>query len=106
MMPQLRRVRASWPHDVYRCYDGAGRLLYVGISANGYGRLEAHRRGSPWWSHVRRVRVEQYRDRGAASAAEAICVRDELPIHNLRKEASALYLTPSPPLSVDDFEVA
>jgi hypothetical protein len=52
---------------VYRYYDAAGRLLYVGVTGNGHYRAHAHSRGSAsWWPLVVRGEFEHF-----ATMAEA-----------------------------------
>jgi predicted GIY-YIG superfamily endonuclease len=69
---------------VYRCFDSAGRLLYVGASADLTRRLEAHRRSKPWWSEVAEVRSDYHADMEFAFAAEAQAIWREEPIYNQR----------------------
>lgn len=109
-MPITRRT-FNYRTDVYRLYDASGTLLYVGIAANGYGRLETHRREKPWWPNVRRVVMSQYDNRWTALYVEACAIRDEQPLHNLARneitsEIGHARARNLEPLSVDDFEVA
>lgn len=70
---------------VYRIYDTAGRLLYVGISTNPEGRLAQHRCRQPWGRDVAAVEVAWFADREAAKSAEAHAIRDENPLYNLTR---------------------
>ena len=45
-------------HALYRFYDTADCLLYVGITANLLYRLSSHVETKPWWHEVARMTVE------------------------------------------------
>lgn len=96
--------------DVYRLYDAADRLLYVGVAVNGYARLETHRREKSWWPDVQRVVMTQYRDRWTALYIEACAIRDENPRHNVSRNALTAEIPERArsiePLEVDEFRVA
>lgn len=77
---------------LYRAYDAADRLLYVGITDGPVSlRLDQHRRnlgyGKPnntgWPVHMATVLVKHYPDRAAGMAAESAAIRDEDPVFNL-----------------------
>jgi GIY-YIG catalytic domain len=88
---------------LYRAYDAADRLLYVGIAdklvterllqhsspgsfighwiLNGDSLIGA-RWGGGWTDDMTTVRVKHYDDRKAAMAAESAAIRDEHPLFN------------------------
>lgn len=76
------RINPSRPTTVYRLFDEAGRLLYVGTSANPQSRWEQHAREKLWWSSVTRATVEWCASRPDALAAEREAIRSERPLHN------------------------
>lgn len=67
---------------VYRFYDAAGDLLYVGLSMNFEGRVYKHRR-KPWWPDVARTEFAWFDDRETAQQAERNAIYYEHPIHNI-----------------------
>lgn len=67
---------------VYRLYDFAGRLLYVGLTLRVQDRVTAHRR-KPWGSLIARVETEWFTGRVAAKEAERAAIQSEGPIHNI-----------------------
>lgn len=71
---------------VYRAYDAAERLLYVGISMNLDGRLAKHR-SAAWWPAVAEVTVQWFDGREAAKAAEREAISRENPLHNVARPA-------------------
>lgn len=73
---------------LYRHYDAAGVLLYVGISLNAISRLNQHRK-SPWTNRIARVEISTYRNRASALRAEAWIIASELPLFNQRKRGDA-----------------
>lgn len=72
------------PTSLYRFYDAAGTLLYVGISNNPARRWKQHADTKPWWSDVDRKTVEWLASRAEAEAAEAEAIKAEKPLHNWR----------------------
>jgi hypothetical protein len=58
-VPGRRRKR----HSVYRFYDGAGGLLYVGLTCDITGRLTKHAGDKDWWVDVARVELEHFGSR-------------------------------------------
>jgi hypothetical protein len=66
---------------LYRHFNEAGELLYVGISLCAIARLEQHKR-SPWFQEIRRVEIEQYPTREQAQFKEAWAIRREKPKYN------------------------
>ncbi len=79
-----KRQTRDVPHALYRFYDEQDRLLYVGISLTLIIRMSSHRATKNWWRDVSRVRVQHYPNRDAATAAEAIAIRGEKPLHNIQ----------------------
>lgn len=69
-------------HFVYRCYDVADRLLYVGVTSNLPARLARHRGESPWWAVVARLEADGYGDRAEADRHERHLIRIKRPVHN------------------------
>jgi hypothetical protein len=70
--------------QLYRHFDGDGRLLYVGVSLNVVNRLAQHRSGSRWYNDIKRVDVEPFETREQALNAECKAISEEHPVYNLR----------------------
>lgn len=66
---------------LYRAYDAAGQLLYVGISMSLDGRLTKHRR-TEWWPLVAEITVQWFEGREPAKAAERAAIIAEAPLYN------------------------
>ena len=91
--PTLEPAQASGPvqvgrgdvktHTLYRFYDAAGRLLYVGITANPITRFKQHRREKPWWLDVAEIKMQQFASRPDLENAERQAIRDERPLWNV-----------------------
>jgi hypothetical protein len=74
------------PGAVYRLYNAAGVLLYVGKSIAPEQRtIMGHGDSSPWWPEVARQKVTWYRSEDDALSAEARAIADEHPVHNLQQ---------------------
>ncbi|MEU0818899.1 GIY-YIG nuclease family protein [Streptomyces mirabilis] len=67
---------------LYRLYDAAGRLLYVGITDNPERRWRQHARDKAWWSDVEDRSCEWFDTRGQAERHEREVVQNESPLHN------------------------
>lgn len=74
--------RTNSPHHVYRCFDEAGRLVYIGSTADLQGRLDTHRKTSWWAPTVVKVKATWYPDGTSAREEERRAIRDEVPRWN------------------------
>ena len=98
---------------VYRQYDAAGKLLYVGITSatppkqryaripdhtyeildhetrqpycNIVTRIRTHKSTPPWFHLVKIVTVERFTDRAAAAIAERRAIEQEKPVYNKQR---------------------
>lgn len=68
---------------LYRMYDEAGALLYIGITQQQAGRFHQHSRDKSWWDEVTQIRVQHYPDRAAVEAAEMAAIAAECPRYNI-----------------------
>lgn len=83
-------------HDttaLYRLFDAAGRLLYVGISANPEERLKSHASTAPWWPLVASREIAEYPSRDAAEGAETEAITTEHPLYNRAQSATPMNVT-------------
>jgi excinuclease UvrABC nuclease subunit len=76
----------TWAHVLYRLYDAAGALLYVGITRSIGQRLQDHSQNQPWWPEVADCRVEFLPNRAALHAAELLAIKVEHPRYNLQHQ--------------------
>lgn len=68
---------------VYRYYDSAGTLLYVGIAEWPDKRLDEHIRHSPpWIDHADSRTDAWFTSRVKAADAERVAIRTEAPVFN------------------------
>ncbi|MFI7009999.1 GIY-YIG nuclease family protein [Streptomyces sp. NPDC050145] len=77
--PHLSAERTA----LYRLYDSAGALLYVGITHDPVARWGSHAATKSWWGDVQRRVLEWHDDRDRAEVAEVEAIRAELPRHNV-----------------------
>ena len=70
---------------IYRLYNIAGQLLYVGITWNPFVRWTYHARTKPWWTEVASVAVHQCRDDRDARAQETAAIHAEAPRYNIHQ---------------------
>jgi predicted GIY-YIG superfamily endonuclease len=70
---------------LYRHFNRANELLYVGISSKLPERMRQHQRGSKWFFDVKLVTVEWFDDRQSAKLAEGKAIRTEQPKFNILK---------------------
>jgi len=83
------------PTVLYRCYDAAGALLYIGTTENIKKRLKMHEGQSFWAADVAHTTCEQYEGGYAARAAERQAIAKERPLYNVMCNApDARYVIP------------
>lgn len=70
------------PHYVYRLFDAAGALLYVGITCDVTTRMYQHSKEQPWWDEVDNRSVEEVLTRADAFFLEAAAILAERPRYN------------------------
>lgn len=74
---------------VYRHFDAAGALLYVGVSLSAIQRLAQHADNSHWFAQIARVEIQNFNSREEALAAERRAIADESPKHNIKRPKEA-----------------
>lgn len=92
--PDIEECRDCFParpHYVYRCYDDAGQLLYVGCTATPPSRFRAHAKNSWWWSQVARTRLTVWPRKEVGLERERIAIATEGPIWNVRGQDRGLW---------------
>ena len=70
-------------HILYRFFDAAGDLLYVGITCNPPGRLKGHKTTKSWWSEVANITMERAESRSELKRLETAAIRRENPRYNI-----------------------
>lgn len=73
---------ATQPTSVYRYYDRAGVLIYVGITKQGTGRNAQHNAHAEWWPFVASQEVEHHATRSLAMERERDLIRRFSPPFN------------------------
>lgn len=68
---------------VYRFYDVAVRVIYIGATDSFAARQQAHERSSEWWPDVASIRLERFPTYSHALVAERRAIRAERPVHNI-----------------------
>ncbi len=69
---------------LYRLYDAADGLLYIGIAEDPKKRWAEHAADKAWWPDVTRRDVEWITGRELAEDAERAAIATEAPRHNIR----------------------
>jgi drug/metabolite transporter (DMT)-like permease len=80
---EQRRTGSRTGHSLYRFYDTAGRLLYVGITNSPRLRFAQHRDSKTWWPTVAVREITHYSSRAELEAAEKAAIRRERPRYNI-----------------------
>jgi hypothetical protein len=82
---------------LYRHYDAAGDLLYVGMSLHVWSRQMAHLQKAAWANSIYQIVIEPFGSREELIEAEAIAIKTEYPrynkVHNDRTLRRALVRT-------------
>lgn len=68
---------------LYRYYDAADTLLYVGMTGDLAEREVEHIRDSTWMDFAARSTIERFPTRAEAEDAERDAIRDEAPLFNI-----------------------
>jgi predicted GIY-YIG superfamily endonuclease len=76
-------------HTLYRFFNAAGDLLYVGITNSPPRRFQQHKADKEWWSEVASITLAEYQSRAALMAAEREAVRNECPRYNKMLQSPA-----------------
>lgn len=85
-------------HVVYRAFDEAGALLYVGATSDLGRRFVNHKSGASWFDELRTITVAHYPTREESLAAERDAIASEgprynQPAHPPRRRANPIALT-------------
>jgi len=70
---------------VYRYYDEAGELLYIGSTGDPILRWAQHRRTQPWADQVSTVSMRKFAYEDLARSYEDVAIKTENPKHNVRQ---------------------
>ena len=81
--PKRRREGRTDEHLLYRFFDAAGVLLYVGLTDDLPTRYSRHSVVQPWWGEWATFHVTRYPSRAVLEAAEQIAIKLEKPLHNV-----------------------
>lgn len=77
------------PVSLYRFFNAASELLYIGITNRVPRRLDEHGDDKPWYLEVADVKVEHHPNRDAALRAEKTAIKSERPKYNIVHNRSA-----------------
>ena len=82
---------------LYRLYDNAGELLYIGIAEHWPTRMTQHARDKVWFKDVADVKIIEYETREQAERAECKAIKNEHPLHNVVHAIQGADRTRRPP---------
>ena len=68
--------------SVYRCFDAAGDLIYIGSSTAHLKRMQTHETQTSWWPEVADVTTRRFECITEARAAERLAILAEHPKYN------------------------
>lgn len=69
---------------LYRHFDAAGVLLYIGISGVPFLRLQQHKSASAWFKQITTITIQRFPNRIEAARAERAAIESEKPLFNGR----------------------
>jgi hypothetical protein len=82
---RLGKVATKRPYGfVYRIYDGAGALIYIGKTVQPFARPLSHYSQKPWGREIGRIDTQEFDSEEAAFAAEREAIIREKPKYNKR----------------------
>ncbi len=68
---------------LYRFWNAAGDLLYVGLSGDPQARWRGHRANKPWWREIAQITLEHFDTLEDLKAAETAAIQTECPAYNV-----------------------
>jgi hypothetical protein len=74
---------------VYRCFNAAAGLIYIGSAEVRLRRIRSHERRTPWWHEVAEVKAEHFPTIFEARVAERRAIAAEAPLYNKAHRKSA-----------------
>lgn len=81
-------------HELYRHYDAAGVLLYVGTSLSTVKRTAQHMAGAGWSHTIAKIDIERFPFRWLALEAEKTAIMTEAPLFNVTHNNRAVVSSP------------
>ena len=92
------------PTVVYRIFNSADVLLYVGCTDNLKRRMDHHAKRQRWWDEVSRIETEWHPSRTEAECAEDQAIAEERPLYNIAGLDPQLRVTwPNAPATFPDW---
>lgn len=88
---------------LYRFYDRAGALLYIGIARHGLQRWQQHQATKLWWDQVAMATVKHYATRPEVVEAERTAIAAEHPRYNIAHQPPVAL--PAGPREYDTYEL-
>lgn len=76
--------------EIYRAYDGKGRLIYLGVTNDYKTRMFAHKATSAWYRHAVVFKRRAYGSRVRALGIEDRAIRLLKPIFNVISQADKM----------------
>ncbi len=77
------RLYQTKTHHLYRWFNSANQLLYVGISLSAFNRAKKHAVDASWYNEASKMTVKHFKNRTAALKAEKRAIEKERPAFNL-----------------------
>lgn len=74
---------AQKQHFVYRYFNPAGELIYIGCTSRDPWLRKLEHYGRRWYSDIRTITYEAHPDLASARTAELAALRKEKPPHNI-----------------------
>jgi hypothetical protein len=81
--PENSSEQTTRPGYLYRHFDAAGSLLYVGKSVKHLERLAQHRATAHWYDRIAVIKIERFPTEAEALAAEDVAIKTENPECNI-----------------------
>lgn len=78
-----KRTGSPTGHSLYRFYNAAGKLLYIGITDNPRRRFREHGKTKLWWAEVTVREIVHLPSRAELVAAERAAIIKERPLYNI-----------------------
>lgn len=88
-LTERMRAARSNPHFVYRVFDAADTLLYIGCTRTPHSRFKQHKSKAAWYPKAHHAEWTAFPNFATARAAESAAICADRPLFNIEHKPGA-----------------